>query len=97
MDSLRHDERVTHQFVSFRNRRSAVNTIILEPKTAKQFSEVSGQTEVRDETGGLCGLFFPTPPRPYVPEFTKEELDRAEAEPGGRPLAEILKDLQARS
>lgn len=74
-----------------------MSTIVLEQQTAKQFSEVSGQTEIRDETGRLCGLFFPAPPPPYEPSFTKEELDRAESEPGGRSLAEILADLQARS
>ena len=74
-----------------------MSTIILESQTAKQFTEVSGQTEVRDETGNLCGLFFPAPPRPYEPSFTKEELDRIAAEPGGRSLAEILADLKARS
>ena len=74
-----------------------MSTIVLEPQTAKQFSEVCGQTEVRDETGQLCGLFFPAPPPPYEPSFTKEELDRAESESGGRSLAEILADLKARS
>ena len=74
-----------------------MSTIILEPQTAKRFSEVSGQTEVRDENGELFGLFFPTPPKPYEPTFTEEELDRIAAEPGGRSLAEILADLKARS
>lgn len=74
-----------------------MSTIILEPQLAKRFSEVSGQTEVRDENGNLFGLFFPAPPKPYEPTFTKEELNRAEAEPGGRSLAEILADLKARS
>ena len=74
-----------------------MSTIILEPQTAKRFSEVSGQTEIRDENGELFGLYFPAPPKPYEPTFTKEELDRAEAEPGGRSLAEILSDLERQS
>ena len=74
-----------------------MSTIFLDEQTVKWFDGVRGQTEVRDETGRLCGLYFPAPPPPYVPEFTKEELDRAEAEPGGRSLAEILADLKARS
>ena len=74
-----------------------MSTIILEPQAAKQFTEVSGQTEVRDDTGRLCGLFFPAPPPPYEPSFTEEELDRIAAEPCGRSLAEILADLKARS
>lgn len=74
-----------------------MSTIILDRETVKWFDGVRGQTEVRDETGRLCGLYFPAPPKPYEPEFTKEELDRIAAEPGGRPLAQILADLKARS
>lgn len=73
-----------------------MSTIVLDEQTVKWFDGVRGQTEVRDETGRLCGLFFPALPKPYEPEFTKEELDRIAAQPG-RSLAEILADLKARS
>ena len=75
-----------------------MSTIVLDQQTVRRFSEVCGQTEIRDESGRLCGLFFPAPASPpYEPSFTEEELDRAAAEPGGRSLAEILADLEARS
>lgn len=73
-----------------------MSTIILDQKTVKRFDELRGQTEIRDETGRLYGLYFPAPLPPYEPPFTKEELDRAAAELGGRSLAEILADLKAR-
>lgn len=75
-----------------------MSTIVLDQQTVRRFSEVCGQTEIRDESGRLCGLFFPVPASPpHEPSFTEEELDLAESEPGGRSLAEILADLKARS
>lgn len=74
-----------------------MSTIILDRETVKWFDGVRGQTEVRDESGRLCGLYFPAPPAPYIPDFTQEELDQAEAEPGGRSLADILAELKART
>ena len=74
-----------------------MSTIVLDEQTVKWFDGVRGQTEVRDETGRLCVLYFPTPPPPYEPTLTDEEWDRIAAEPGGRSLVEILADLKARS
>jgi hypothetical protein len=76
-----------------------MTTIVLDEQTLKRFSGIQGEAEVRDESGNLRGRFYPTTPptRPYVPQFTEEELARAEAEPGGRSLKEILADLEARS
>ena len=76
-----------------------MTTIVLDQQTVRRFSGFHGQAEVRDETGRLCGLFIPveSPSPPFEPDFTEEELDLAESEPGGRSLAEILADLKARS
>lgn len=74
-----------------------MSTIVLDEQTVKWFDGVRGQTEVRDETGRLCGLFFPAPATPYEPMLSDEEWDRIADEPGGRSLAEILADLKARS
>ena len=76
-----------------------MNTIVLDQQMLKRFSGVDGEAEIRDESGKLCGRYYPTtePTRRYIPPMTKEELDRAAAEPGGRSLAEILADLEARS
>jgi hypothetical protein len=73
-----------------------MGTIVLDEQTVKWLDGVRGHTEVREESGRLCGLYFPAPSPPYVPESTNEELDRAAAAPGGRSLAEILADLRAR-
>ena len=75
-----------------------MTTIVLDQQTVSRFSGLHGQAEIRDESGRLCGLFFPAELHgvPFVPSFTKEELDRAASEPGGRSLAEILADLKAR-
>ena len=98
MQLLEHDDGATQVLSILIQRSPIVSTIVLDPQSVKRFSEVCGQTEIRDESGRLCGLFFPAPASPpYEPSFTREELDRAAAEPGGRSLAEILADLEARS
>jgi hypothetical protein len=51
-----------------------------------------------DPTGKVGGIFLPAPAsdlyRSVVVPFSEEELDQASAEPGGRPLAAILADLE---
>ena len=52
-----------------------------------------------DETDLLIGdrdSSMKLPPGVIVP-FTEDEIERALAEPGGRPLRDILADLRARS
>ena len=55
------------------------------------------QVLIADEAGRVVGHFIPVmngalPSSIQVP-FTDEELDRAEREPGGRPLGDILANL----
>ena len=53
--------------------------------------------EFRDDEGFPLGTFTPAPepPCPWDPTITHEELDRRAAEPLGKPLAQILKELGA--
>ena len=54
--------------------------------------------ELCDDTGQVVGLFTPVADRSLYDNveipFTSEELDRFEQEPGGRPLKDILTDLE---
>jgi hypothetical protein len=52
--------------------------------------------ECRDDTGNLVGYLHVAGPAgsARIPQFTTEELNRYEQEPGGRSLAEILADLR---
>lgn len=74
--------------------------ITVDATTGAKFSEVVDHSEIRDEAGRLLGYFWPSQSSLYesieVP-FTEEELDEAEREGGGRPLADILHDLEQRA
>ena len=76
-----------------------MTTIVLNKQLLGRFTGIHEEAEVRDESGNLCGKFVPInhPNDRFIPPFTKEELDLAAAEPGGRSLAEILADLESRS
>ena len=62
---------------------------------------VAAKVEVRDERGVLYGYFEPVVSPETVGQYecplSEEELDRIEREGGGRPLADILRDLRNRS
>lgn len=62
---------------------------------AERLQATSERTELRDPDGRLLGLF--TPLSVLAPPMSGEELDRRAAESGGRPLSEILRDLEARA
>jgi hypothetical protein len=74
--------------------------ITVDTTIGEQFSTLSDRSEIRDEAGRLLGYFVP--PGDALSEtielpYTIEELEAAEREGGGRPLAEILRDLEQRS
>ncbi len=64
--------------------------IVSDPRLSEQLQTVSDCAELRDATGRLLGFFIPL-------MISREELDRRAAEPGGRPLADILRDLESRA
>ncbi len=81
-----------------------MSSVVLDPQTLEQLRRPGGRVEIRDPSGELVGYFTPHrgisaagPTPPVEVPFTDEELDRFEKEPGGRTLAEILRDLENRS
>ena len=74
--------------------------VLLSAEQASQLVTTSQPVEMCDPSGNVVGTFFPRPSsdlyRNILVPFTEEELDQAEAEPGGRTLQEILADLEKR-
>ncbi len=76
--------------------------MILEPNLRSRFGQTDSEVELRDEQGQLVGYFVP--PRLHRElilawsraHVSDDELERARREPAGRPLAEILTDLDQR-
>jgi hypothetical protein len=53
-----------------------------------------GQVQVYDEAGHVVGQFQPIPESARDPKISEEELERRYRAGGGRPLADILADLE---
>ena len=75
-----------------------MSKITLDSASLAKLTSNGGQVEVCDESGKLVGYFRTSKDKELyqsvnVP-FTDEELQKALAEQGGRPLAEILADLE---
>ena len=73
---------------------------ITDPALLAQLTGVTGHTVIRDAAGRVVGTFEGLPPVRVasgreVP-FTDEELAERSKQRTGRPLADILKDLQAK-
>lgn len=64
----------------------------------KRLIAAKGTVEFVDENGHCVGYFQGILPPPYdesmIPPMSPEEIERRLAEPGGRSLAEVLKDLK---
>lgn len=72
--------------------------VILERELLAKLNDVKERLEVCDETGKTLGYLIPTADRVIdrqveIP-FKDAELDGYAREPGGRPLPEILADLE---
>jgi len=52
---------------------------------------------VYDEAGRCVGYYEPIPESAHDPKISEEELDRRHRAGGGRPLADILADLEKRA
>jgi hypothetical protein len=72
--------------------------IVVDEKTSEQLRRSNDTVFVCDASGRILGQFVPEEIDPELlePQISEEELDRREREGGGRPLADILKDLEAR-
>ena len=72
-----------------------MSIVVLDQQATERLQAVTDRAEVRDASGRILGLF--TPFATLIPPMSRDELDRRAAEPGGRPLADILRDLETRA
>lgn len=81
-------------------RRCVVNIVVVDEKLRSELKDAQGRVTVCDEAGETLGYFVPaTEELRQLYElakaaFSDEELQRALTETGGRPLTEILADLE---
>jgi hypothetical protein len=72
--------------------------LILDQGALAKLRGVSEPTLICDQAGKVLGQYQPLSSadlyRCITVPFSDEELERAAAEPGGRPLEAILKDLE---
>ncbi len=89
-----------------------MSSVVLDQEILCRLESSHRRVEVLDENGCLRGFFVPVddetepsdespgkmtlPPGVAIP-FNHDEVRRILAEPGGRPLREILADLRART
>ena len=78
-----------------------MNRVVVDPVTLAKLRDAWQTLELCDDSGRVVGRFVPLV-EPAVraklePQVTEEELDRRERAGGGRPLADILGDLEKRS
>ncbi len=74
-----------------------MSIMIVDGPLAKRFDAAEDAVQVCTPDGRLLGYFSPARPRTLCldPQISAAELDRIEADGPGRPLADILRDLQA--
>jgi hypothetical protein len=67
--------------------------ILLDANLAGQLKSSPGAIELCDPSGEVVGHFTPIrKPKMAVP-FSEDEIKKSKQKPGGRPLADILADL----
>jgi hypothetical protein len=78
-----------------------MNQVVIDPVTLAKLRDAWQTVELCDKDGQVVGRFVPIVDRSKCadlePQISEEELDRREQAGGGRPLADILKDLEKRS
>lgn len=71
--------------------------ILVDANLARQLKESAQTVELCDPNGEPFGQFIPKKgPSKIVVPFTEEEIQASKDKPGGRPLADILADLEKR-
>lgn len=71
--------------------------LVLDPATVAQICSSRQPIEVCDNTGTVVGVLVPAAVRSILePQVSEDELQRREHQRGGRPLADILADLEKR-
>ena len=71
--------------------------LIVDPEAVPEFRQAKSTVEVVDGAGRLLGHFVPALPAGKEPAISDEELHRREQRGGGRPLAQVLADLERRA
>ena len=76
-----------------------MNRVVVDQATVEKLRGVCDQLELCDAAGNVLGRFFPvvtgTEFPGMEPQISEEEIQRRLHEGGGRPLADILADLEA--
>lgn len=75
-----------------------MSTFTVTPQVVEALSQLKEPTELLDDRGNLLGMFTPAKAQGRVEDlFDLEEAERISRTEGhlGKPLAEILRDLQA--
>ena len=74
--------------------------VIVDQAVCALLAPLKESVDLCDARGQVLGQFTPAASRlvadPMQPQVSEEELDRREREAGGRPLSEILADLEKR-
>jgi len=69
--------------------------IVVDPRLRALFHDLKQPLEFIDESGHTLGLFTPSvDPALLRPQIGDEEIQRLLRQGGGRPLVEILRDLE---
>ncbi len=78
-----------------------MNQIVVDDVVSDQFRALVQACEVFDKDGNKLGVFRPLADIESYEGFecplSEDELDRIEKEGGGRPLADIVRDLESRA
>lgn len=74
--------------------------ITVDRETLSRLGPLDRPVEFCDETGHTLGFFKPLAEREadhdLQPQISRDEIERRKQEKGGRPLSEILRDLEGR-
>ncbi len=73
-----------------------MSQITLDAVLAQQLKTAQGPLDLCGPGGELLGQFTPALKSKIKVPFTEEEITRSKQKPGGRPLADILSDLEKR-
>jgi hypothetical protein len=74
-----------------------MHQIEIDPKTSEQLRSARGTVVLCEPGGRILGYFRREEENTaWIAEISEEELDRRQQAGGGRPLKEILADLEGR-
>ena len=71
-----------------------MNHFRLDAQLASLLQALPEPVKLCDPTGVIVGHFTPVKKGKYEVPFTDEEISASKQKPGGRPLADILADLE---